>query len=66
MNTSPNLEITDEEAEGGQKTYWVSRKNQKIPWPSNSAIVGFVTGGKYKKFRFLTDGDPNVKIVQVK
>lgn len=66
MNTSPNLEITDEETEVRQKTYWVSRKNQRIPWPNNSAIVEFVTGGNYRKFRFLTTGDPNVKIVQVK
>jgi len=28
--------------------------------------VDFVTGGKYKKFRILTIGDPNVKVVQVK
>jgi len=66
MNTPSNLEIIDETTETRQKVYYVARKNPKLPWPSNTTIVDFVTGGKYKKFRMLSIGDPNVKVVQVK
>jgi len=66
MNTPTNLEIIDETVDTRQKVYYVSRKNPKLPWPSNATIVDFVSGGKYKKFRILTIGDPNVKVVQVK
>lgn len=66
MNTPSNLKIIDETIETRQKVYYVSRINPKLPWPSNTTIVEFLTGGNHKKFRFLTIGDPNVKVVQVK
>lgn len=66
MNTASNLEIIDETTETRQKVYYVSRKNSKLPWPSNTTIVDFLTGGNYKKFRILTVGDSNIKVVQVK
>ena len=66
MNTSSNLVVVDETTDTKQKVYYVSKINEKLPWPSNATIVDFVTGGKYKKFRMLTIGDPNVKVVQVK
>lgn len=66
MNTPSNLKIIDETTETRQKVYYVSRINERLPWPSNATIVEFVTGGKYKKFRILSIGDPNVKVVQVK
>lgn len=66
MNTPSNLKIIDESTETKQKVFYVSRINPKLPWPSNATIVDFVTGGKYKKYRILTIGDPNVKVVQVK
>lgn len=66
MNTASNLEIIEETTEGRQKSYRVARKNPKLPWPSNATIVQFAAAGKYKKFRMLSEGDPNVVIVQVK
>jgi len=66
MNTTSNLEIIDETTDTRQKVYYVSRVNQRLPWPSNAAIAEFVSGGNYKKFRILSIGDPNVKVVQIK
>lgn len=66
MNTPSNLKIVDETEETRQKVFYVERINPKLPWPSNAVLADFVTGGKYKKFRILTIGDPNLKIVQVK
>lgn len=65
MNTS-NLKIDDESSDTKQKVYYVSRINPKIPWPNNSTLAIFVSGGKFKKFRILTIGDDNVKIVMIK
>jgi len=66
VNTSSNLVVIDETTETKQKVYYVSKINPKLPWPSNATIVDFVSGGKYKKFRILSIGDPNIKVVQVK
>lgn len=66
MNTYSNLKIVDETFETKQKVYYVERINPKLPWPANATIADFVSGGKYKKFRILTIGDPNLKVVQVK
>lgn len=66
MNTPSNLKIIDETTETKQKVFYVSRINPRLPWPANATIVDFVTGGKYKKYRILSIGDPNVKVVQVK
>lgn len=65
MNTS-NLRIDDETTETRQKVYYVSRINPKLPWPSNSALAVFVSGGEYKKFKILSIGDDNVKVVVIK
>lgn len=65
MNTS-NLRIDDETVETRQKVYYVSRINPKLPWPTNSTLAIFVSGGKFKKFKILTIGDDNVKVVVVK
>ena len=66
MNTPSNLKIVDETKETRQKVYYVSRINERLPWPSNATIAAFVSGGSYKKFRILSIGDPNTKVVQVK
>jgi hypothetical protein len=66
MNTASNLKIIDETTETKQKVFYVSRINPKLPWPSNATIVEFLTGGNHKKYRILSIGDPNVKVVQVK
>lgn len=66
MNTASNLVVTDETTDTKDKVYYVSKINPKLPWPSNATIVDFVTGGNYKKFRILSIGDPNVKLVQIK
>lgn len=66
VNTASNLVVTDETTDTKDKVYYVSKINPKLPWPSNATIVDFVTGGNYKKFRILSIGDPNVKLVQIK
>lgn len=66
MNSTSNLQIIDETIDTRQKVYYVSRINQRLPWPSNSVIAEFVSGGVHKKFRILSIGDPNVKVVQIK
>lgn len=65
MNTS-NLRIDDETVDTNEKVYYVSRINQKLPWPANSTIAMFVSQGKYKKFKILSIGDDNVKVVVIK
>lgn len=61
-----NLRIDDETIETKQKVYYVSRINPKKPWPSNSMIAMFVSGGTHKKYKILTIGDDNVKVVVIK
>lgn len=61
-----NLRIDDETTDTDQKVYYVSRINPKIPWPANSMVALFVTGGVFKKFKILTIGDDNVKVVVIK
>lgn len=65
MNTL-NLMIDEESSDRESKVFYVSRINSKIPWPTNATIAGFVSDGKYKKFKILEIGDPNVKIVKIK
>lgn len=65
MNTS-NLRIDDETTDTDQKVYYVSRINQKLPWPTNSTLAVFVSNGKYKKYKILSIGDDNVKVVVIK
>ena len=66
MSSTSNLEIIDTFVEDKHTTYYVSRKNAKMPWPTNATLAIFASGGKYKKFRVLSDGNPNVKIMQIK
>ena len=65
MNTS-NLKIDDETTDTKEKVYYVSRINQKLPWPSNSTLAIFVSNGQYKKYKILSIGDDNVKVVVIK
>lgn len=65
MNKS-NLKIDDETIDANQKVYYVSRINQKLSWPSNSELAIFVSNGKYKKYKILSIGDDNVKVVVIK
>jgi hypothetical protein len=62
----PNLKIDDESTDTKEKVYYVSRINPKLPWPTNSTIALFVTGGELKKYKMLSIGDHNVKVVVVK
>lgn len=61
-----NLIIDDESSDKESNVFYVSRINTKIPWPNNSDIAAFVSGGKYKRFKILEIGDPNVKIVKIR
>lgn len=65
MNTS-NLKIDDESSDTKQKVFYVSRINPNIPWPTNSTLALFVSKGVFKKFKILTIGDDNVKVVMIK
>jgi hypothetical protein len=61
-----NLKIDDESSDTKQNVFYVSRINPKIPWPTNSTLAMFASGGKFKKFKILTIGDDNVKVVMIK
>lgn len=65
MNSS-NLRIDDETTDTKQKVYYVSRINSKLPWPANSMLASFVSGGNWKKYKILSIGDDNVKVVVIK
>lgn len=66
MESISNLRIDDETTDTKQKVYYVSRIDPKKAWPTNSTLAMFVSGGKHKKFKILTIGDDNVKVVVVK
>jgi hypothetical protein len=65
MNIS-NIVIDEESSDRELKVFYVSRINTRIPWPNNSDLALFVSEGKYKRFKILEIGDPNIKIVKVK
>lgn len=65
MNTS-NLRIDDETVDTKQKVYYVSRINPRLPWPNNVDLAMFVSGGKFRKYKILSMGDNDVKVVMVK
>ena len=66
MNLS-NIRIDDESVDGNERTYYVSRINKKLSWPANGNLVAFLSSGrKYKKYKILTDGSDNVKIIVTK
>ena len=66
-----NLEVVDSSKDEETFVYYVSRINKKIPWPSNSNVAVFALRNEpnrdqlIKRFRMLTIGDSNVKIVAV-
>jgi len=66
-----NLEVVDSSKDKETFVYYVSRINKKIPWPSNSNVAVFALRNEpnrdqlIKRFRMLTIGDSNVKIVAV-
>lgn len=66
MNTCNNLVIDEESSDMDSKIFYISKINPKLPWPSNVALADFVSGNKYKKFKILDIGDPNVKVVKIK
>lgn len=55
-----------EDTEENETHYYVSRINPKISWPANSSVATFVMNGTFKKYRMLTVGDNNVKVVVLK
>jgi hypothetical protein len=61
-----NLQIDDETIDTDEKVYYVSRINPKLSWPTNSSIAIFVSKGKFKKYKILSIGDDNVKVVVIK
>lgn len=65
MNKS-NLRIDDETTDTKTKVYYVSRVNPNLPWPSNFDLANFVSEGKFKKYKILSIGNPNVKVVAIK
>jgi len=63
---STNLRIDEESRDGKTKVFYISRINPKMSWPSNSNLAVFCSGGVFKKYKILENGDPNVKIVMIK
>jgi hypothetical protein len=66
LKVNSNLKIDDESSDTKQKVFYVSRINTRIPWPTNSELAVFVSKGKFKKFKILSIGDDNVKVVMIK
>jgi hypothetical protein len=66
MNTCGNLTIDEESSDEGSKVFYVSKINPGLPWPSNTAMASFVSGGNFKRFKILEIGDPNVKVIKIK
>lgn len=62
----PNIRIDEKIKEKRDYTYYVSRINEKLPWPANVNLVEFVSEGKYRKYKILTIGDNNVKVIVVR
>jgi hypothetical protein len=66
MNES-NFRIDDDSSDTKKRVFYISRINPKFSWPSNSALAVFASQGKkFKKFRILSIGDDNVKVVMLK
>lgn len=61
-----NLVVDEELSDRDSKVFYVSRINERLPWPTNSAIAVFVSDGDFKKYKILEIGDPNVKVVKVR
>jgi len=66
MNAESNLEIVEEYMEMGESYYVVGRKNPKMSWPANIMLAHFVSKGNFKKFKILSDGSSETKIVKIK
>jgi hypothetical protein len=62
-----NLKIVDFYEDDECETYYISRMNEKMPWPGNSSLAIFVTkGNKLKKYKILSIGDQKTKVVVIK
>lgn len=61
-----NLAIDEECSDRGERVFYVSRINPKLPWPTNASLADFVSDGKFKKFKVMEIGDPNVKVVKIR
>lgn len=62
----PNIKIDDETKEKKNFIYYVSRINERISWPANVTLAEFVSKGKYKKYKILSIGKNNVKVVVIR
>lgn len=62
-----NLKVIDSYEDDEFETYYIERINEKLPWVSNSSLALFVMkGSKLKKYKILSIGDENVKVVAIK
>jgi hypothetical protein len=62
----PNIKIDDESKDKKDQIYYVSRINERFPWPANASLAEFVSSGVYKKYKILTIGSNNVKVVVIR
>lgn len=62
----PNIKIDDENKEKKDQVYYISRINEKFPWPANANLAQFVSKGQYKKYKILSIGSNNVKVVVIR
>lgn len=62
-----NLKIIDSYFDNGEQVFYISRLNERMPWPTNSTMAVFVSEGqKIKKYKILEVGDNNIKVVVIK
>lgn len=62
-----NLQIVDFSDDNENEVYYVSRINEKLSWAANGNIAAFVMKGNImKKYKILSIGDDNIKVVSVK
>jgi len=61
-----NLQINEVLSEKEKGVYYVVKTNPKSSWPSNSTLAEFVSNGVYKKFKVLTIGSKDTKVVMIK
>lgn len=62
-----NLKIADFYEDNECETYYITRVNEKLPWPTNSSLAMFVMKGTtLKKYKILSIGDESTRVVVIK
>jgi len=66
MNFS-KFKIDKENSDYKKRIFYINKTDDKSSWPSNSALAVFAANGnKFKKFKVLTVGNNDTKVVMLK